>query len=102
MLDAVLGQLGVAGFVLLGGIGLFLTVNKKRAVTAEGVDPTTGERTIVVRWERGTRRSRWRGYCVLGGAVLGVQLPGLLILALGTFSSRFLPDNAPPRDSDAG
>lgn len=82
MLDAVVEQLQVGAVILLAGIGLFLTVNKKRPVVVEGVDPATGERTTITRWERGTRRSRWRGYCTLGGAVLGVQLPGMIALLL--------------------
>lgn len=46
----------------------------------ERTDPKTGERRTVILYEFGTRRSRWRGYCVIGGTVLGFQGMGLVVL----------------------
>lgn len=70
MFDLIITQVVGGAMILAIGVGVFFAVNTKRPVVVEGIDDS-GVRREVIRWQRGTRRSRWRGYCVIGGVFLG-------------------------------
>lgn len=79
MFDLLLAYLIAGGVILLVAVGIFFGVNKPRPVgEVDQIDPKTGQPDTVVLWERGTRRSRWRGYCAIGGTLVGFWVVGVL------------------------
>lgn len=67
MFERVLIHVVASALLLATGIGIFFAVNTTR--------PDTGRRWVV-----GTRRSRWQGYCNIGGLMSGYWVAVVLEL----------------------
>ncbi len=89
MLDAIVTVLLVSLMLFGIGFAFFRMVNRRKVKTRIEIDPESGEETPVEYLEGGTRRSRWRGYCCIGGAVLGYQLIALPILFAAAQTGKF-------------
>ena len=130
MLEALFAALLTSLMIFGIGFAFFRSVNRRKLKTRIEIDPETGEEIPVEYLVGGTRRSRWRGYCCIGGAVLGYQLfalpiffdaartgkfnsmthtetavPGAFVgfffgLLAGSFSSLAISDQPPPKKEE--